>query len=117
MHGIIFFFLKAFFCNVNLCFSSLMVFYIYGSRTTIDIKGVYCLYHILIKNWSNLTIFFIYKMSITEHSGMIVIQGSNSNCRPLWVTLDPNVVIIRIFSKFPRKDTDNTHSFCLISAS
>ena len=41
-------------------------------------------------------------------------RARTSNCRPLWVTLDPNVVIIRIFSKFPRKDTDNTRSLCLI---
>ena len=48
---------------------------------------------------------------------LIMYRARTSNCRPLWVTLDPKVVIIRIFSKFPRKDTDNTHSFCLIMAS
>ena len=32
------------------------------------------------------------------------------------IKVDPNFVIIQIFSKFPRKDTDNTRSFCLISA-
>jgi len=44
-------------------------------------------------------------------------RARTSNCRPLWVTLYPNVVIIWIFSKLPRKDTDNTRSFCLISES
>ena len=46
-----------------------------------------------------------------------IYRARTSNCRPLWVTLDLNVVIIRIFLKFPRKDTDNTRSFCLITAS
>ena len=60
----IFFFL-AFFCNVNLCFSS---------QDYHRYKG--CLLFISYfeyKNLSTLTIFFFYKMSITEHSCMIVI--------------------------------------------
>ena len=60
----IFFFL-AFFCNVNLCFSS---------QDYHRYKG--CLLFISYfeyKNRSTLTIFFFYKLSITEHSGMIVI--------------------------------------------
>ena len=30
-----------------------------------------------------------------------IYRARTSNCRPFWVTLDPNVVIIRIFFKIP----------------
>ena len=49
---------------------------------------------------------------------MLIYRVYRSNCRPLWFTLDPNVVMTSIFLKFSHKDTqlDNSRLFCLMAS-